>query len=74
MFDLNPAVPRLRLRLTADTLQLAAMNGRFGRTDSGDPKPKHVFMNLTLSRPQLADYRDDDPDARQYRPFNFLRG
>lgn len=70
MFDFNPAVPRLRLHLTTDALQLAVMNGRFGKTDSLDPKPEHVFMNLTLSRPQLADYRDDDPDAHHYRPFN----
>ena len=70
MFDMAPPVPTLRLGLNANSLQLAALNGRFGREDSFEPKPEHVFMNLPLSRPQLDAYHHHDPDARHYRPSN----
>ncbi len=69
-FDLDPPIPALRLSLTADALQMAAINGRFGRAEDLKAKPEHVFMKLPFSRAELADYYDDDPDAVHYQPRN----
>jgi hypothetical protein len=70
MFDSDPPVPSLELSLTSEALRLAAINGRFGRTESFQPKPENIFFSLPLLRPALAEYRDNDPDAIHYRPYN----
>jgi hypothetical protein len=60
----------LQLLLTSESLQLAAINGSFGRTEAFAAKPENVFWKLSLSRAELAGYSDNDPEAPHYRPGN----
>jgi hypothetical protein len=61
-------IPELRITLDATSLRMYVIGGRFGGVNFDTPHPHNICVEIPLDEAKLSEFRDNDPDAWEWRP------